>query len=265
MSNPEINLSAQRMVYTYDHDCGMCSSDPLMTKRYTLEEICEKYLEVKRERDVVKLEYEQAQTAMRLFINKVNVRDVTQDSDLTVELHKLSDAKNEWNDALKLWDTALEGLRGAIRYYQALRLNTALDEVLPKYKGKRAGPKTREKFRKEIARYFPNNPNVYEHYSRTITVYDDVLHVDNSFYSTCELGDNNGYFNMDFRVDVPTDAFNGFYPENWINWATHVQAANFRIAEAFENFYNVTSILNKSLCIGYTKMLQVPKYALKEQ
>lgn len=265
MSNPEINLSTQRMLYTYDYDCGMCASDPLMTKRYTLEEICEKYLEVKRERGTVKLEYEQAQTAMRLFINKVNVRDITQDSDLTVELHKLSDAENEWKDALKLWDTALEGLRGAIRYYQALRMNTALDEVLPKYEGKRAGPKTREKFRKEIARYFPNNPNVYEHYNMTITVYDDILHVDNAFYTTGELGDSNGYFDMDFRVYVPTDSFNGFYPENWINWATHVQAANARIEEEFESFYNTASSLNKSLCIGYTKMLQVPKYALKEQ
>ena len=250
MSNPEINLSAQRMVYTYDHDCGMCSNDPLMTKRYTLEEICEKYLEVKRERSTVKLEYEQAQTAMRLFVNKVNMRDIKQDSNLTVEWHKLADAENEWADALKLWDTALEGLRGAIRYYQALRLNDALEEVLPKYEGKRAGP---------------NNPNVDEHYSMTITVYDDVLHVDNPFYTTGELGDNSGYFNMNFRVHVPTDAFNGFYPENWINWATHVQAANARIAKEFENFYNVTSSLNKSLCIGYTKMFQVPKYALKEQ
>ena len=95
-----------------------------------------------------------------------------------------------------------------------------------------------------------------------ITIYDTDIYVDVSMYTTGELGTNDGFFNQEFRVLVPNDAFNGFYPEDWLVWATHVKAANNYITEKFEEFYNLASELNNDLCIGYTQMCNVPKHAL---
>ena len=175
----------------------------------------------------------------------------------------MNEVHDELHKSVTLCETALDGIRGAIRYYQALKLNEAYTKVLPQYADKQAGPKTKEKFQKEIASYLPNEARIYHNYMYTVSVYDEKLGIDNSFYANEDLTTGGNKFNPNYCILTPSDNFSGHYPVDWLVWAVHVDKANERIQKAFDSLCADIKSLNNSLCIGYTKMLSIAAHDLK--
>ena len=153
-----------------------------------------------------------------------------------------------------------------MRYYRALAVEKALAEVLPKYVGKQAGPKTREKFFREIAQFLPNKHSIsyFTNYC-SIDVYESVTGVTSTLYVSGELTTRDNQFNPDFAILLPSDAFSGLYPDDWLAWAKHVKAANDSMRERFGEFVSYVRNLNQALTIGYSKMLTISEFDLKER
>lgn len=248
------------MRYYYTNDDGLCELLPIQTKEYTLEELYLVYedMQSKYKRTVNKRKL--AEDDIYHYIHEHARADIDKD-----ELHKLNEEHDELRKSVTLCETALSGIRGALRYYQALRLNEAYTKVLPKYVDKQAGPKTKEKFQKEIASYLPNEPRIYHNYMYTVSLYDPKLDIDNSFYANEDLTTRGNKFNPQYQILTPSDGFSGHYPVDWLVWAVHVDKANERIQKAFDALYDDIKSLNSSLCIGYTKMLSIAQHALKLQ
>lgn len=258
----EITLKADRCRYTYNHDNGMCESMPLIVKPYTLEELYQVYDDMKAKHKLAKCKYNTAEEELTQYVRAHSLSDIKVDA---TEFKALKE-RSEWTKQdCDVYALALDGIRGAIRYYQAMRLNEAYAEVLPKYAGKQAGPKTRGKFQKEIAGFFPNKVSIYHNYMYSVSLSDEKLGIDNSFYANEDLTTRGNQFNPDYCILLPSDSFSGHYPENWLVWATHVQSANAHIKELFDSVYNEIQSINRSLSIGYTKMLTVSHTSLQER
>ena len=250
------------MNYYYTNDDGLCELLPIQTKEYTLEELYLVYDDTKSQHLLTKSKYNTADEAITEYVRSHTIKDITVDS---TEFNDLTSKRDKLRKSLTLCETALDGIRGAIRYYQALKLNDAYSEVLPKYSEKQAGPKTREKFNKEIASYLPNMPRIYHGSMYSMSVYDDKLGIDNNFYANESAFTTDNKFNQSYRVITPSDSFSGNYPVDWLVWASHIEKANERIQKAFDALYADIKSLNTSLCIGYTKMLSIAAHNLKLQ
>ena len=250
------------MNYYYTNDDGLCELLPIQTKEYTLEELYLVYDDMKSQHLLTKSKYNTADEAITEYVRSHTLKDIHVGS---TEFNDLTSKRDELRGSLTLYETALDGIRGAIRYYQALKLNEAYAEVLPKYAEKQAGPKTKEKFQKEIASYLPNESRIYHNYTYSVSVYDDKLGIDNSFYANENLTTSGNKFNQSYRVLTPSDSFSGNYPVDWLVWASHIEKANERIQKAFDALYDDIKSLNTSLCIGYTKMLSISAHDLKLQ
>lgn len=248
------------MRYYYTNDGGLCELFPIQTKEYTLEELYLVYDDMKSKYKRTANKRKVAEDDIYHYIHEHARADIDKD-----ELHKLNEVHDELRKSVALCETALDGIRGAIRYYQALKLNEAYNAVLPKYAEKQAGPKTKEKFQKEIASYLPNEPRIYHNYMYTVFLYDEKLGIDNSFYANEDLTISGNKFNPNYCVLTPSDGFSGHYPENWLVWGLHIEKANERIQKAFDALYADIKSLNTSLCIGYTKMLSLAAHDLKLQ
>ena len=250
------------MNYYYKNDNGLCELLPIQTKEYTLEELSLVYDDMKSKRRLTKSKYDTSEEEITTYVRAHTLKDITVDS---TDFNNLTSKRDELRGSLTLYETALDGIRGAIRYYQALKLNDAYSEVLPKYAEKQAGPKTREKFNKEIASYLPNGARIYHNYTYSVSVYDEKLGIDNSFYSNENLTTSGNKFNPNYCIITPSDSFSGQYPVDWLVWASHIEKANERIKKAFDALYDDIKSLNTSLCIGYTKMLSIAAHDLKLQ
>lgn len=250
------------MNYYYTNDDGLCELLPIQTKEYTLEELYLVYDDMKSKHRLTKSKYNTSEEEITAYVSAHTLKDIKVDS---TEFNNLTSKSDELRRSLTLCETALDGIRGAIRYYQALKLNEAYTEVLPKYAEKQAGPKTREKFNKEIASYLPNEARIYHNYTYSVSVYDDKLGIDNSFYSNENLATSGNKFNPNYCILTPSDSFSGQYPVDWLVWASHIEKANERIQKAFDALYADIKSLNTSLCIGYTKMLSIAAHDLKLQ
>ena len=250
------------MNYYYTNDDGLCELLPIQTKEYTLEELYLAYEDMMAEYRLTKSRHNTAEEEITAYVRAHTLKDITVDS---TEFNNLTSKRDELRGSLTLYETALDGIRGAIRYYQALKLNEAYAEVLPKYAEKQAGPKTKDKFQKEIARYLPNEARIYHNYTYSVSVYDDKLGIDNSFYSNENLTTSGNKFNPNYCILTPSDSFSGNYPVDWLVWASHIEKANERIKKAFDALYDDIKSLNTSLCIGYTKMLSIAAHDLKLQ
>ena len=250
------------MRYYYTNDGGLCELLPIQTKEYTLEELYLVFDDMKAKYRLTKSKYLTAEEEITAYVREHTLKDIKADA---TEFHNLTDVRDELRGSLTLCETALDGIRGAIRYYQALKLNEAYAEVLPKYAEKQAGPKTKEKFQKEIASYLPNEARIYHNYMYTVSVYDKKLDIDNSFYANEDLTARGNKFNPNYCILTPSDGFSGHYPVDWLVWALHIEKANERIQKAFDSLYADIKSLNTSLCIGYTKMLSIAQHDLKLQ
>lgn len=250
------------MNYYYKNDDGLCELLPIQTREYTLEELYLTYEDMMEEYRLTKSRYNTAEEEITAYVRAHTLKEITVDS---TEFNNLTSKCDELRGSLTLYETALDGIRGAIRYYQALKLNEAYTEVLPKYAEKQAGPKTKEKFNKEIASYLPNMPRIYHGSMYSVSVYDDKLGTDNSFYANESAFTTDNKFSQSYRVLTPSDSFSGQYPADWLVWAVHVDKANERIQKAFDALYADIKSLNTSLCIGYTKMLSLSAHDLKLQ
>lgn len=248
------------MRYYYSNDGGLCELLPIQTKEYTLEELYLVYDDMKSKYHRTVNKRKVAEDDIYHYIHERARADIDKD-----ELHKLNEVHDELRKSVALCETALNGIRGAIRYYQALKLNEAYAEVLPKYADKQAGPKTKDKFQKEIASYLPNNARIYHNYMFSVSVYDEKLGIDNSFYANEDLTTMGNKFNTNYCILTPSDGFSGHYPVDWLVWALHIEKANERIQKAFDSLYADIKSLNTSLCIGYTKMLSISQHDLKLQ
>lgn len=248
------------MRYYYTNDGGLCELLPIQTKEYTLEELYLVYDDMKSKYHRTVNKRKVAEDDIYHYINERTRADIDKD-----ELHKLNEVHDELRKSLALCETALNGIRGAIRYYQALKLNEAYAAVLPKYADKQAGPKTRDKFQKEIASYLPNEARIYHNYMYSVSVYDEKVGIDNSFYANEDLTTLGNKFNPTYCILTPSDGFSGHYPVDWLVWALHIERANERIQRAFDSLYADIKSLNSSLCIGYTKMLSLSIHDLKLQ
>lgn len=248
------------MRYYYTNDGGLCELLPIQTKEYTLEELYLVYADMKSKYKRTVNKRKVAEDDIYNYVHEHARADIDKD-----ELHKLNEVHDELCKSVTLCETALDGIRGAIRYYQALKLNEAYAEVLPKYAEKQAGPKTKEKFQKEIASYLPNEARIYHNYMYTVSVYDEKLDIDNSFYANEDLTTRGNKFNPNYCVLTPSDNFSGHYPVDWLVWALHIEKANERIQKEFDSLYADIKSLNTSLCIGYTKMLSIAQHDLKLQ
>ena len=248
------------MRYYYTNDGGLCELLPIQTKEYTLEELYLVYDDMKSKYHRTVNKRKVAEDDIYHYINERTRADIDKD-----ELHKLNEVHDELRKSLALCETALNGIRGAIRYYQALKLNEAYASVLPKYAEKQAGPKTRDKFQKEIASYLPNEARIYHNYMYSVSVYDEKVGIDNSFYANEDLTTLGNKFNPTYCILTPSDGFSGHYPVDWLVWALHIERANERIQRAFDSLYADIKSLNSSLCIGYTKMLSLSIHDLKLQ
>lgn len=248
------------MRYYYTNDGGLCELFPIQTKEYTLEELYLVYDDMKAKYKRTANKRKVAEDDIYHYIHEHARADIDKD-----ELHKLNEVHDELRGSLTLCETALDGIRGAIRYYQALKLNEAYAEVLPKYAEKQAGPKTKEKFQKEIASYLPNEPRIYHNYMYTVSVYDEKLGIDNSFYANEDLTTTGNKFNQQYQILTPSDGFSGHYPVDWLVWGLHIETANERIQKAFDALCADIKSLNTSLCIGYTRMLSLAAHDLKLQ
>ena len=250
------------MNYYYTNDDGLCELLPIQTKEYTLDELYLVYDDMKSKHRLTKSKYNTAYEAITTYVHSHTLKEIYVDS---TELNDLTSKRDDLRKSLILCETALDGIRGAIRYYQALKLNEAYAEVLPKYAEKQAGPKTKDKFQKEIASYLPNNARIYHNDTYYVSVYDDTLGIDNSFYSNENLATSGNKFNSNYCILTPSDSFSGNYPVDWLVWASHIEKANERIQKAFDALYDDIKSLNTSLCIGYTKMLSISAHDLKLQ
>ena len=250
------------MSYYYTNDGGLCELLPIQTKEYTLEELYLVYDDMKAKHRLTKSKYNTAEEEITAYVREHTLKDIHVDA---TEFNDLTYKRDELRGSLTLCETALDGIRGAIRYYQALKLNEAYSEVLPKYAEKQAGPKTKEKFQKEIASYLPNEARIYHNYMYTVSVYDEKLGIDNSFYANENLTVSGNKFNPNYCILTPSDNFSGHYPVDWLVWALHIEKANERIQKAFDSLYADIKSLNTSLCIGYTKMLSIAQHDLKLQ
>ena len=250
------------MSYYYTNDGGLCELFPIQTKEYTLEELYLVLDDMKSKYRLTKSKYDTAEEEITAYVREHTLKDIQVDA---TEFHDLTYKRDELRGSLTLCETALSGIRGAIRYYQALKLNEAYTKVLPKYADKQAGPKTKEKFQKEIASYLPNEPRIYHNYMYTVSLYDPKLDIDNSFYANEDLTTLGNKFNQQYQILTPSDGFSGHYPVDWLVWAVHVDKANERIQKAFDSLYADIKSLNTSLCIGYTKMLSLAAHDLKLQ
>lgn len=258
----EITMKTDRCRYTYNHDNGLCESMPLIVKPYTLEELCKVYEDMKAKHRLAKSKYTTAEEAVKQYVMATTLKEIHADA---TEYNALRDKRDECKKDADTYQLALNGIHGAIRYYQALRLNEAYRAVLPKYAGKQAGPKTKEKFQKEVASYLNNRVRIYHNYMYSVSVYDEVLGLDNTFYANEDLTTRGNQFNQNYCILLPSDAFSGHYPQDWLVWAMHVQNANDHIKEAFDALYNEISGLRTALCIGNTKMFHISVYDLKQQ
>ena len=248
------------MNYYYTNDDGLCELLPIQTKEYTLEELYLVYDYMKSQHRQTKSKYNTADEEITEYVRSHTLKDIHVDS---TEFNDLTSKSDKLCKSLTLCETALDGIRGAIRYYQALKLNEAYNAVLPKYAEKQAGPKTREKFQKEIASYLPNTPRIYHSSMYSMSVYDDKLGIDNNFYANESAFTTDNKFNPSYRVITPSDSFSGNYPVDWLVWASHIEKANERIQKAFDALYADIKSLNTSLCIGDTKMLSIAAHNLK--
>ena len=248
------------MNYYYTNDDGLCELLPIKTKEYTLEELYLVYDDMKSKHRLTKSKYDTSEEEITAYVRKHTFKDITVDA---TDFNNLTSKHDELRKNLTLCETALDGIRGAIRYYQALKLNDAYSEVLPKYSEKQAGPKTREKFNKEIASYLPNMPRIYYGYMHSVSVYDDKLGIDNNFYANESAFTTDNKFNPSYRVLTLSDSFSGKYPVDWLVWASHIEKANERIKKAFDALYDDIKSLNTSLRIGATKMLSIAAHNLK--
>ena len=250
------------MNYYYKNDDGLCELLPIQTKEYTLEELYLAYEDMKAKHRLTKSKYDTSEEEITTYVRAHTLKDITVDS---TDFNNLTSKHDELRGSLTLYETALDGIRGAIRYYRALKLNEAYTEVLPKYAEKQAGPKTRKKFNNEIASYLPNGARIYHIYMYSVSVYDEKLGIDNSFYSNENLTTSGNKFNPNYCILTPSDSFSGNYPVDWLVWASHIEKANERIKKAFDALYDDIKSLNTSLCIGYTKMLSIAAHDLKLQ
>ena len=250
------------MSYYYTNDGGLCELFPIHTKEYTLDELYFVYEDMQARYRLAKSKYLTAEEEITLYVRNHTLKDIAVDAG---EFKDMTYQRDELRKSLALCETALDGMRGAIRYYQALKLNEAYAEVLPKYADKQAGPKTKEKFQKEIASYLPNEARIYHNYMYTVSVYDEKLGIDNSFYANEDLTTRGNKFNPNYCILTPSDGFSGHYPVDWLVWAVHIGKANERIQKAFDSLYADIKSLNTSLCIGYTKMLTIAAHDLKLQ
>jgi hypothetical protein len=250
------------MRYYYTNDGGLCELFPIKTKEYTLEELYLVYDDMKSKYRLTKSKYHAAEEEVTAYVREHTLKDIQVDA---TEFHNLTSVQNDLRQSLTLCETALDGIRGAIRYYQAEALNKAYREVLPKYAGKQAGPKTREKFQNEVAQRLPGKARIYHNYLYTVSLYDDTLGLDSHFYANEDLYDTINRFNPEYQILTPSDSFSGHYPVDWVVWAVHVVEANKRIKEAFDKFYNESKSLSTSLCIGNTAMLSVSATDLKSR
>lgn len=250
------------MNYYYTNDDGLCKLLPIQTKEYTLEELYLVYDAMKAQHRLTKSKYDTSEEEITAYVRNHTLKDIKVDS---TEFNDLTSKHDDLRKSLTLCETALEGIRGAIRYYQALKLNEAYTEVLPKYAEKQAGPKTKEKFNKEIASYLPNKARIYHNYTYSVSVYDDKFGIDNSFYSNENLTTSGNKFNTNYCILTPSDSFNGNYPVDWLVWASHIEKANERIQKAFDALYADIKSLNTFLRIGNTKMLSIAAHDLKLQ
>ena len=248
------------MRYHYTNDGGLCELLPIQTKEYTLEELYLVYDNMKAKHRLTKSKYNTAEEEITAYVRDHTLKDIHVDA---TEFHDLTHKRDELRKSLTLCETALDGIRGAISYYQALKLNEAYAEVLPKYAEKQAGPKTKEKFQKEIASYLPNEASIYYRYMYTVSLYDPKLDIDNSFYSNEDLTTGGNKFNQAFQILTPSDSFGGHYPVDWLVWALHIEKANERIQKEFDALYDDIKSLNTSLCIGDTKMLSIASRDLR--
>ena len=248
--------------FYYINDDGLCSALLIMTKQYTLEELYAVQKETSEQFKRTKNKYVVAADEFSAYLKGHNLRVA---HELPEEFNALIEKRDELSDELHLYEIALQGIRGAIRYYQAVALNDAIARVLPKYSGKQAGPKTKEKFWKEVASYLPHEPRLYCNYYYCVSLWDAVTGADNSFYSNDNLNTAGNQFTDKFEVCVPKDAFEGTYPQNWIIWAMHVDRANKNIQTKFEEFYQYMEGLHRCLTIGDTMMLSVSKCDLRER
>ena len=250
------------MRYYYTNDDGLCELFPIQTKEYTLEELYLVYADMKSKYHLTKSKYNAAEEELGAYVREHILNEIEL---VATEFHDLTYKRDELRGSLTLCETALDGIRGAIRYYQALKLNEAYNAVLPKYAEKQAGPKTKEKFQKEIASYLPNEARIYHNYMYSVSVYDKKLDLDNSFYANEDLTTRGNKFNPNYCILTPSDGFSGHYPVDWLVWAVHIDKANERIQKAFDALYEGIKSLNASLCIGYTKMLSLAAHDLKLQ
>lgn len=248
--------------YTYANDNNLCAQFPIATKEYTLTEIYDELRNMKERVAHSKAHVACAEADLTMYVKEHTLKDIQVDA---TEFHRLQKSRDERKADLELLTIALEGIRGAIRYYQAEALNKAYREVLPKYAGKQAGPKTREKFQNEVAQRLPGKARIYHNYMYSVSLYDDTLGLDNSFYANEDLYDTINRFNPEYQILTPSDSFSGHYPVDWVVWAVHVVEANKRIKEAFDKFYNESKSLSTSLCIGNTAMLSVSATDLKSR
>lgn len=249
-------------VYRYENDNGMCDTLPLKLRRYTLKELYQIYKVYQDAYRLVNSRVNNAEEELSAYVRSHTFEQLKVSAD---ELNKLRERCDKNHDDKALYTTALDGIRGAIHYYRALAVEKALEEVLPKYAGKQAGPKTREKFFREVAKFLPNEPSIYYTYFSSIEVYDSVTGVISKLYSSGELTTIDNQFNPDFAILLPSDAFSGLYPDDWLAWAKHVQAANNSMRERFGEFVSYVRNLNQALTIGYSKMLTISEFALKER
>lgn len=249
-------------VYLYDNDSGLSAGMPIVTKVYTLEELYQVFAETSAKYRLAKSRCKCVAEEITTYCMSHSLRHV---DELPQELVALEQKRDSLSDDMYLYETALHGIRGAIKYYQALALNKAIAEVLPRYTGKQAGPKTTKKFWEEVSMRLPNKPLVYRMYYYSITLYDEVTRIENNFYYNDGLTTAGNQFEAQFILNVPSDAFEGKYPRDWLVWATHVNKANSSIREYFETFFKYMTSLQNSLTIGDTPMLSVSQFDLKEK
>lgn len=250
------------MVHIYPNNDGLSERMPIMTKTYTLEELYEVYSATSDKLKLAKSSYNCAAEEFSDFLRNHKLHEL-HTNDAT--FNSLVSKRDDLSDEMHLYEIALHGIKGAIQYYQAVALNDAIARVLPKYSGKQAGPKTKEKFWKEVSKYLPNEPRIYCNYYYSVSVWDAVTGFDFSYYSNDCINTASNQFSDAFSVNVPKDAFEGRYPNNWLVWAMHINRANLNIQLKFDEFYEYMNGLHKSLCIGDTMMLSVSKFDLKEK
>ena len=114
--------------YTYANDNNLCAQFPIATKEYTLTEIYDELRNMKERVAHSKAHVACAKSDLTMYVKEHTLKDIQVDA---TEFHQLQKSRDERKADLELLTIALEGIRGAIRYYQAEALNKAYREVLP--------------------------------------------------------------------------------------------------------------------------------------